>query len=50
MQQDRLLRLGHLAQGRDIVQDPDRAAVGAENQVIAVDRQVAHGGVRQIQL
>jgi len=39
-----------LAQRRDVVEDPERAAVRRNNQVVAVNREIAHRGVRQIQL
>ena len=42
--------LVHLAQRRDVVENPERAAVGGDNQVVAMNRQIAHGSVRQIQL
>jgi len=34
----------------DVIQDPERAAVRGDNQVVAVNGQIAHRGVRQIQL
>src|SRR5262249_25133151 len=47
-------RLGNLArqlpQRADVIQDPKGAAVRADDQVGAVDRQVAHRGVRQVEL
>ena len=51
-QQHHLVRRGtrDLPQPRDVVEDPDRAAVGRQDEVVVVDPQVAHRGMREIQL
>ena len=46
----RRLRRGCLAQRRDVVEDPERAAVRGGDQVTAVDINVADGGDGQIEL
>ena len=40
----------HCRRGRDVVENPERAAVRGDDKVIAMNRQVAHGGMRKIQL
>src|SRR2546425_1404383 len=42
--------LGELAQGSDVVQDPERAPVGRGDQVAFLDRQVVDRDDRQIAL
>ena len=39
-----------LPERADVVQDPDAAAVRADDQIVAVNREVAHGRGRQVQL
>ena len=39
-----------LAQGAESVQDPEAAPVGGDDEVVAVDLEVAHGDARQVEL
>src|SRR5467141_3079378 len=39
-----------LPQRRDIIQNPERAAVRGDNKIVAMNREIAHRSVRQIQL
>ena len=43
-------RFRELAQRRNIVENPERAAVRGHNQIVLVNPQIAHGGVRQVEL
>ena len=43
-------RRAKLAQARDVVEHPERAAVRRDDQIVVVDSQVAHRGMRQIEL
>src|SRR2546429_8400310 len=38
-----------LPQRRDVIQNPERASVRGNNQIISMNRQVAHGGVREVE-
>ena len=38
------------AQRRDVIKNPERAPVRADDEVVVVNPEIAHGGVRQIQL
>src|SRR5882762_160571 len=40
----------NLAQWSDVIQNPERPPMGPENNVIAVDDEIAHGSVRQVEL
>src|SRR5712664_2054568 len=40
----------HLPQRRDVVENPEGAAVRGYNEIVAMNREIAHGRVRQIQL
>ena len=40
----------HFAQRGDVIQNPERAAVRGDDEVVVVNPEIAHGGVRQIQL
>src|SRR6476660_8490417 len=39
-----------LPQRSDVVENPERAAVRSDDQVVAMNRQVAHGSMRQVKL
>jgi hypothetical protein len=43
-------RDGQLTQARDVIEYPDRAAMGRQDEIVLMDPQIAHRGVRQIQL
>jgi len=40
----------HLAQRSDVIQNPEGAAVGGDDEVVVVNPEIAHGSVRQIEL
>ena len=39
-----------LAQRRDVVENPERAAVSGDDEIVAVNGQIAHRGDRQVEL
>ena len=43
-------RAAELPQSGDVVEDPDRASVRGDDQIVLVDPDIAHRGVRQVQL
>src|SRR5262249_59559419 len=52
--EEKCLRLDYfrleLPQGSDVVENPEGTAMGGHDQVVTVDGEIAHRGVRQIQL
>ena len=40
----------NFAQCGDVVENPEGASVGADDEIVVVNREIAHGGVRQIEL
>src|SRR5260370_23583780 len=52
VQRDRSLRdfRPHLAQRSYVVENPERAAVRADDEIVAMNWEVAHGGVGQVEL
>ena len=46
----RVARLGHLAERCDVVEYPEGTAVGRDREIVAVNREIADGSRRQVQL